>query len=61
MLESVAERRTRVFWGAIKFVLEAEAYMGAEGGEGFTQGVWEEDGGKYVRCSTAYLWKLLGM
>ncbi len=61
MLESVAERRTRVFWGAIEIVLEAKANAGAEGGEGFTEGVWDEDGGKYVSCSTAYLWKLLSM
>ena len=61
MLESVAERRTRMFRGAMEFVLEAEAVAGAEGGEGFAEGVWEDDGGEYVSCSTAYLWELLGM
>ena len=55
------ERRTQTFRGAMEIVLEAKANAGAEGGEGFTEGVWEEDGGKYVSCSTAYLWKLLGM
>ena len=61
MLESVAERRTRMFRGAMEIVLEAKADAGAEGGESFAQGVWEEDGGEYVSCSTAYLWELLGM
>ena len=61
MLESVAEGRTRMFWGAIEIILEADADAGAERGEGFTEGVWEEDGGEYVSCSTSYLWQLLGM
>ena len=61
MLESVTERRTQVFWGATEIVFEAEADAGAEGWESSTEGVWEEDGGKYVPCSTAYLWELLGM
>ena len=61
MLEPVAERRTRMFRGAMEIVLEAKADAGAEGGEGFAKSVWEEDSGKYVSCSTPYLWKLLGM
>ena len=61
MLESVAERSTRMFRGAMEIVLKAKADAGAEGGERFTEGVWEEDRGDYVSCSTAYLWKLLGM
>ena len=50
-----------MFRGAMEIVLEAKANAGTEEGEGFTEGVWEEDGGKYVSCSMAYLWKLLGM
>ena len=61
MLESIAERRTRVFRGAMEIALKAKADAGAEGGESFAKGVWEEDGGEYISCSTAYLWKLLGM
>ena len=61
MLDSVAERRTRMFWGAIEIMLEAEPDAGAEGGEGFTEGVWEENGSKDVACSPTYLWQLLGM
>lgn len=61
MLESVAERRMRMFWGAIEIILEADADAGAEGGEGFTEGVWKENGSKDVPCSTAYLWQLLSM
>lgn len=61
MLESITERRTRVFWDAIEIVLEAEADAGAEGGEGFTEGIWEEDRGEDVSCSTANFWQLFGM
>ena len=45
----------------MEIVFEAKADASPEGWEGFTKGVWEEDGGKYVSCSTAYFWKLLGM
>ena len=45
----------------MEIVLEAKADAGAEGGKGFTEDVWEEDGGKYVSCPAAYLWKLLSM
>ena len=61
MLESVAERRSRIFWGAIEIILEPDADADAKGWEGFTQGIWEEDGGQYVPCSPTYLWQLLGM
>lgn len=61
MLESVAERRMRMFWGATEIPFEADADAGAEGGEGLTEGVWEENGGENVSCSAANFWKLLGI
>lgn len=51
----------RMFWGVIEIVLETEADAGANGGEGFTKSVWEENGSEYIPCSSAYFWQLLGM